>query len=157
MNDSDNDNEFEEDKGSEVESDNEHLDISFDSLNERCLLAEAKVKSLETLVAEKEASISALKMELDVAIKNNEKFMSAADLANTRVREFRAGNASELVAGLQPEFAVIKGVSNKLSTLDRTVKTANADHSALIIEALQFLDTVKQLFNEVTIKLVIPL
>ena len=154
--DSDNDKEFEDDKGSEVESDNEHLDISFDSLNERCLLAEAKVKSLETLVAEKEASISALKMELDVAIKNNEKFMSAADLANTRVREFRAGNASELVAGLQPEFAVIKGVSNKLSTLDRTVKTANADHSALIIEALQILedlpDTVKQVFSEVTIK-----
>ena len=151
-------NEFEDedDKGSEVESVDDHLEISFDSLNERCLLAEAKVKSLETLVAEKEASITALKAELDVAISNNQKFMSAADLANTKVREFRAGNASELVAGLQPEFAVIKGVSNKLATLVNNVNTAKADHSALLIETLQILedlpDTVKQALSEVTIK-----
>ena len=144
------------DSHSEVETLDDLHNMSLDSLNERCLLAEAKATSLESLVAEKETVIANLKVQLEQAIANNQKFMSAADLANTKVREFRSGNASELVQGLQPEFALIKGVSARLSTLVKNVNEAKDEHSCLIIETLQILEdlpvTIKNALGEVSIK-----
>ena len=141
---------------SEVETFDDLHNMSLDSLNERCLLAEAKAKSLETLVAEKETVIANLKVELEQAIANNQKFMSAADLANTKVRDVRSANASELAQGLQPEFAVIKGVSARLSTLIKNINEAKSEHSSLIIETLQILEdlpvTIKNALGEVSIK-----
>ena len=86
-------------------------------LRNRCEVAEARVESLESLVKDKDILIKELKGKLATALLDSQKFMSAADTANARIRGFRASEASEIVTGLRPELSLLKQNSDKLSSL----------------------------------------
>ena len=58
-----------------------------------------------------------IKEKLAAALLESQNFMSAANTANAKLRDFQAIGASEVVQGLKPELALLKGNSNKLTSL----------------------------------------
>ena len=117
-----------------------YANFSMDNLRDRCLMAETKNESLEAVVSERDAEIATLKARLESASQDSNKFMSSADLANTRLREFRADNASEVALGLKKEFDLVKGMSTKLAKLSTFTNTRGEEQKQLLTEVVQSLE-----------------
>ena len=107
-----------------------------ESLNDRCVLAEANLQKVEAVVAEKDD----LKKKLESAVASSEKFMSAAGLADAQRREYRADNASEVVDGLKNEFDILKGVSKKIAGISTSMLDNTAEQVLVLTKIVQSLD-----------------
>ena len=121
--------------------------ITTDAWRERCLIAERKADSFESVIKDQEAQIAALKAEVVSATQSSEKFMTAAALADAQRREYRSDNASEVVDGLRPEFDILKGISKHLSSVTKSVDKGNTESVELHTEVLRILEDVQQRFS----------
>ena len=121
-----------------------HVKEDTDTLSERCLIAEARVQSLETLLNEKDNEILLLKAKLQSAQEECQRYMGAADLANKKVREVRSGDSSEIISGLKPEF---KPVNAKLATLAAVLKNFKVNHNEMLLDILMTLEEIPDQFD----------
>ena len=110
--------------------------LSLDAVRDRCLVSETKTASLQVLLKERDEEIVALKAELSAVKESSVGFMKSADLEAARVRAQRKESASEVVEGIKPELALVKGISVKMNSLS----SDNEEQNQLLAEVLGSLE-----------------
>ena len=89
------------------DKDVEHGPMSMEYWKERALIAEAKVDGLDKeLIKEKDAVVR-LQKELAVCGDSKQRYSVQADLASTRLSEYKAATAEPFVSAIKPELACL--------------------------------------------------
>ena len=105
-----------------------YTNVTMDTLKEKCAMSDSMISDLNGKLTKKEVEIETLKTQLQSLNESNTQFMSAADLQEARSRAIRADSASEVVEGLKGEFALLKGLSNKVASMAKDINKQKDNH-----------------------------